>query len=150
MGNQHDVLCDDPWLVVYFGLVFGSGMMEINRLSLAGWFGVGFWASPVQGPTSSGTTDCKPYLLHRSVSFIEPLVAVVVAAIVLSEPLSCLTLRRNNYPGRVWLVNRRLITTFSGFRTVQANWLCLTTYHRDQASADFLGFDITARQLKTS
>ncbi|MCJ7702927.1 MAG: DMT family transporter [Anaerolineales bacterium] len=99
------------WLLVTGLLMTGPGLTEVGQLSLYGWLGVAvlgiacsglayiFWYDGLQAiPTS----QVGAFL------YLEPLVAVIVAAMVLSEPILLVSLAAGGMILLgVWLVNLR-------------------------------------------
>jgi len=93
--------------VIFFG---GNGISEIRQLTVGGWVGVSFlgvfcsglayiaWYDTLQGLSTAQT---GVFL------YIEPLVAVIVAAIILGEPITFASLAGGGIIlFGVWLVNR--------------------------------------------
>jgi drug/metabolite transporter (DMT)-like permease len=93
-------------------LFFSSpGISEIGRLSLDGWLSIGFLGIACSGLAYIFWYDgLKEIPASRVGSFLylEPLVAVVVAALVLSEPVFWISLVGGcTILLGVWLVNRK-------------------------------------------
>jgi len=109
------------WMLLYvmgFGWLFtsvlffsGPGFSEISRLSLKGWLGIGFLGVACSGLAYIFWYDglkAIPASQVGSFLYLEPLVAVVVAALVLSEPVFWVSLvGGGTILSGVWLVNRK-------------------------------------------
>lgn len=104
--------------VMAFGFLFtsvlfalGPGTSEIGRLSLDGWLGVGFlgiFCSGVAYIFWYDALQAMPVAQTGAFVYIEPFVTVVVAAVVLSEPLLLASLLGGGaIILGVWLVNRK-------------------------------------------
>jgi drug/metabolite transporter (DMT)-like permease len=78
------------WLFTTLLLIQGPGLHEIGRLSLPGWLGVGFLGVACTGLAYVFWYDALQAMPASQLGvflYLEPLVAVVVAAIILGEPL---------------------------------------------------------------
>jgi drug/metabolite transporter (DMT)-like permease len=99
------------WLFTSVLFFSGPGMKEIGQLSTAGWLGVGFLGVACSGLAYIFWYDALQALPASQVGaflYIEPLVAVLVAAIILDEPLIFASLVGGAIIlAGVWLVNRR-------------------------------------------
>ena len=99
------------WLFTSVLFFSGPGMKEISQLSPAGWLGVGFLGIACSGLAYIFWYDALQTLPAFQVGtflYFEPLVAVVVAAIILQEPLILASLLGGVIIlVGVWLVNRR-------------------------------------------
>jgi drug/metabolite transporter (DMT)-like permease len=104
--------------VMAFGFLFtsvlfalGPGTSEIGRLTTDGWLGVGFlgiFCSGVAYIFWYDALQAMPVAQTGAFVYIEPFVTVVVAAVVLSEPLLLASLLGGGaIILGVWLVNRR-------------------------------------------
>ena len=98
------------WLftsVLYF---YEPGLAEIPQLTLSGWLGIGFLGVFCSGLAYIFWFDALKALPASRVGvflYLEPLVALVVAAIILGEPLSLAAfLGGGIILAGVWLVNR--------------------------------------------
>ncbi len=99
------------WLFSSLLFLRGSGLQEIPRLTRDGWLGVGFLGIFCSGLAYIFWYDGLQALPASQVGaflYFEPLVTVIVAAVVLSEPLLAATLLGGGLIlWGVWLVNRR-------------------------------------------
>ena len=98
------------WLFTTVLFFAGPGLSDIGRLTFNGWLGAGFLGVFCSGLAYIFWYDGLQLIPASQVGvflYIEPLVAVVVAAIVLREPLSLVTLLGGaTILLGVWLVNR--------------------------------------------
>lgn len=98
------------WLFSSLLLFANAGLTEISDLSITGWFSVGFLGIFCSGFAYIFWFDALNVLPTAQVGsflYIEPVVAVIVAAIVLSEPLLFASLIGGAIIlFGVWLVNR--------------------------------------------
>jgi len=98
------------WLFTSILFFYGPGLAEIPRLTIAGWLGIGFLGVFCSGLAYIFWFDALKALPASQVGvflYLEPLVAVVVAAIILGEALSLATfLGGGIILAGVWLVNR--------------------------------------------
>ena len=98
------------WLFTTLLFFTGPGLSDIGRLTLTGWLGVGFLGVFCSGLAYIFWYDGLQLIPASQVGvflYVEPLVAVVVAAIVLREPLGLVTLLGGaTILFGVWLVNR--------------------------------------------
>ena len=99
------------WLFTSLLFFLGPGLQEISALSWEGWAGVAFLGIFCSGLAYIAWYDALQVLpVAQSGAFIylEPLVTVVVAMIILNEPLTWLSLLGGGaILFGVWLVNRR-------------------------------------------
>jgi drug/metabolite transporter (DMT)-like permease len=109
------------WMLLYvmgFGWVFvsvlfftGPGLYEIKQLSLSGWLGVLFLGIACSGLAYIFWYDglkAVPASQVGSFLYLEPLVAVVVAALLLNEPVFWVSIvGGGTILLGVWLVNRK-------------------------------------------
>jgi drug/metabolite transporter (DMT)-like permease len=100
------------WLFVSALFLAGPGFSEINQLSLAGWLGVVFLGLACSGLAYIFWYDGLKTIQSSQVGaflYLEPLVAVLVAAVVLGEPILLVSLLGGStILFGVWLVNRRI------------------------------------------
>jgi drug/metabolite transporter (DMT)-like permease len=100
------------WLFVSALFLAGPGFSEINQLSLAGWLGVVFLGLACSGLAYIFWYDGLQTIQSSQVGaflYLEPLVAVLVAAVVLGEPILLVSLLGGStILFGVWLVNRRI------------------------------------------
>jgi drug/metabolite transporter (DMT)-like permease len=93
--------------VLFFG---GPGFSEISNLTKNGWLGVGFLGVFCSGLAYIAWYDALQALSTAQTGvflYIEPLVAVVVAAMILGEPITWSSLAGGGIIlFGVWLVNR--------------------------------------------
>lgn len=98
------------WLFTSLLLFSGPGFSEIGQLTLPGWLGVGFLGVACSGLAYIFWYDGLQAIPASRVGaflYLEPLVAVVVAAIILSEPLLWASLLGGGIIlAGVWAVNR--------------------------------------------
>ncbi|HJW90439.1 MAG TPA: DMT family transporter [Anaerolineales bacterium] len=99
------------WLFTSILFFYGPGLAEIPQLTLSGWLGIGFLGVFCSGLAYIFWFDALKALPASQVGvflYLEPLVAVVVAAIILGEALSLATfLGGGIILAGVWLVNRK-------------------------------------------
>jgi drug/metabolite transporter (DMT)-like permease len=99
------------WLFTSGLLIAGPGLSEIGKLTLPGWLGVGFLGVFCSGLGYIFWYDALQVMPAAQLGvflYIEPLVAVVVAALLLSEPLLWASLMGGAVIlAGVWLVNRK-------------------------------------------
>lgn len=99
------------WLLVTGLLMTGPGLTEVGQLSLYGWMGVAFLGIACSGLAYIFWYDGLQAIPTSQVGaflYLEPLVAVIVAAMVLSEPILLVSLAAGGMILLgVWLVNRR-------------------------------------------
>ena len=97
------------WLFVTIWMLAGGGFSEIGQLGLHGWLGVGFL-----GVACSGLAYIFWYEALKAISasgagsflYLEPLVAIFAAALVLGEPITWASLAGGaTILLGVWLVN---------------------------------------------
>lgn len=97
------------WLFTTLLLFGSSGLGEIGRLSLNGWLGVGFLGIFCSGLAYIAWYDALQILPASQLGvflYLEPVVAAVVAALVLSEPLTVSSLLGGGtILLGVWMVN---------------------------------------------
>jgi drug/metabolite transporter (DMT)-like permease len=100
------------WLFTTVLLVAGPGLGEIGDLALQGWLGVGFLGIFCSGLAYIAWYDALKVIPAAQVGaflYFEPLVTVIVAALVLGEPLLWVSLSGGGIIlAGVWLVNRRV------------------------------------------
>jgi len=93
--------------VIFFG---GNGISEIRQLTVGGWVGVSFLGVFCSGLAYIAWYDALQGLSTAQTGvflYIEPLVAVIVAAIILGEPITFASLAGGGIIlFGVWLVNR--------------------------------------------
>ena len=93
--------------VLFFG---GNGISEIHQLTAGGWVGVSFLGVFCSGLAYIAWYDALQGLSTAQTGvflYIEPLVAVIVAAIILGEPITFASLAGGGIIlFGVWLVNR--------------------------------------------
>jgi drug/metabolite transporter (DMT)-like permease len=98
------------WLLTSVLLFTGPGLSEIGQLSLDGWMGIGFLGVFCSGVAYVFWYDGLQSIPASQVGaflYLEPLVTVVVASLVLSEPLLIVTLIGGAIIlAGVWIVNR--------------------------------------------
>jgi drug/metabolite transporter (DMT)-like permease len=98
------------WLLTSVLLFTGPGLSEIGQLSLDGWMGIGFLGVFCSGVAYVFWYDGLQSIPASQVGaflYLEPLVTVVVASLVLSEPLLIATLIGGAIIlAGVWIVNR--------------------------------------------
>ena len=98
------------WLFVTIWMVFGAGFSEIEQLSLNGWIGVGFLGIACSGLAYIFWYDGLKAISASQVGsflYLEPLVAVFTAALVLGESITWASLAGGGtILLGVWLVNR--------------------------------------------
>jgi drug/metabolite transporter (DMT)-like permease len=98
------------WLFVTIQFLLGPGFGEIGQLSLAGWLGVcflGIFCSALAYIFWYDALQALPASQAGAFLYLEPIVAVVVAAILLEEPLVLAALLGGVLILLgVWLVNR--------------------------------------------
>jgi drug/metabolite transporter (DMT)-like permease len=98
------------WLFTSIQLFTGPGLSEIPNLTWEGWLGIGFLGIFCSGLAYIAWYDALqalPVAQTGAFIYIEPLVTVVVAALVLSEPLLWASLLGGGIILLgVWLVNR--------------------------------------------
>jgi drug/metabolite transporter (DMT)-like permease len=83
------------WLFTTLLLFAGPGFSEITRLSLAGWLGVGFLGIFCSGLAYIFWYDALqvlPVAQAGAFVYLEPFVTLVVAALVLSEVITQVSL----------------------------------------------------------
>lgn len=99
------------WLFVTVAFFGGSGLSEVDQLSRDGWLGTAFLGIACSGLAYIFWYDGLQAIQASQVGaflYLEPLVAVVVAAIVLSEPVLLVSLIGGcTILLGVWMVNRR-------------------------------------------
>lgn len=98
------------WLYVTIWLLAGPGFSEITQLSLHGWSGVAFLGIACSGLAYIFWYDGLKAIAASQVGsflYLEPLVAVIVAALILGEPVlfASMTGGGTILLG-IWLVNR--------------------------------------------
>ena len=98
------------WLFTSVLLFAGPGLSEISRLTPDGWWGVGFLGVACSGLAYIFWYDALQIVPASQIGvflYVEPLVAVVVAAIVLGEAMTLAALLGGAIIlFGVWLVNR--------------------------------------------
>jgi drug/metabolite transporter (DMT)-like permease len=98
------------WLLTSVLLFTGPGLREVGQLSLNGWMGIGFLGIFCSGVAYVFWYDGLQSIPASQVGaflYLEPLVTVVVASLVLSEPLLIATLIGGAIIlAGVWIVNR--------------------------------------------
>ena len=98
------------WLFTSIQLFTGPGLNEVPNLTWEGWLGIGFLGIFCSGLAYIAWYDALqalPVAQTGAFIYIEPLVTVVVAALVLSEPLLWASLLGGGIILLgVWLVNR--------------------------------------------
>jgi drug/metabolite transporter (DMT)-like permease len=98
------------WLFTSVLFFAGSGLSEIGRLSIYGWLGILFLGIACSGLAYIFWYDGLQTIAASQVGaflYLEPLVAVIVAAIVLQEPVLLASLiGGGTILLGVWLVNR--------------------------------------------
>ena len=98
------------WIFTSILFFSGNGMAEVGHLKSSGWFAVAFLGVFCSGLAYIAWYDALQALSTAQTGaflYIEPLVAVVVAAIVLSEPVTWASLIGGAVIlFGVWLVNR--------------------------------------------
>ena len=98
------------WLFTSIQLFTGPGLSEIPNLTWEGWLGIGFLGIFCSGLAYIAWYDALqalPVAQTGAFIYIEPLVTVLVAALVLSEPLLWASLLGGGtILLGVWLVNR--------------------------------------------
>ncbi|MBI3243626.1 MAG: DMT family transporter [Chloroflexi bacterium] len=98
------------WLFASVLFFAGPGLSEANRLTLNGWWGVGFLGVACSGLAYIFWYDALQIVPASELGvflYVEPLVAVVVAAIVLGEAMTLAALLGGAIIlFGVWLVNR--------------------------------------------
>lgn len=98
------------WILTTAQLLAGPGLAEIGQISLVGWLGVGFLGVFCSGLAYIFWYDALQAMPAAQLGvflYLEPLVAVVVAAVVLGEPLLLASLMGGMIILLgVWLVNR--------------------------------------------
>jgi drug/metabolite transporter (DMT)-like permease len=109
------------WLFTSILFFTGPGLSEIARLSTAGWIGVGFLGVACSGLAYIFWYDALQAIPASQLGvflYLEPLVALVVAAIILSEPVLWASLLGGGIILLgVWMVNRPKAE--ARFRTMQ-------------------------------
>jgi drug/metabolite transporter (DMT)-like permease len=100
------------WLFTSALLLAGPGLSEIGRLGLHGWVGVAFLGLACSGLAYIFWYDGLQTIQSSQVGaflYLEPLVAVLVAALVLGEPILWISLLGGaTILLGVWLVNRHV------------------------------------------
>ncbi len=98
------------WVFTSVLLLFGPGWVEIPDLTVAGWLGVVFLGVFCSGLAYIAWYDALqalPAAQTGAFLYLEPLVAVVVAALLLAEPITWASLLGGGIILLgVWLVNR--------------------------------------------
>jgi len=98
------------WLLSTFLLLAGPGVSEIARLSLDGWLGIAFLGVFCSGLAYIFWYDALAVLPASQVGafiYLEPLVTVVVAAVILAEPILWSSIAGGVVIlGGVWLVQK--------------------------------------------
>lgn len=98
------------WIFTSLLLVAGPGLSEIPRLTLNGWLGVGFLGVFCSGLAYIFWYDALQVIPASQLGvflYVEPLVAVVVAAIILQEAITVAALLGGAIIlFGVWIVNR--------------------------------------------
>ena len=98
------------WIFTSALFVAGSGYSDILHLKMNGWVAVGFLGVLCSGLAYVAWYDALQALSAAQTGvflYIEPLVAVVVAALILGEPITAASLVGGGIIlGGVWLVNR--------------------------------------------
>jgi drug/metabolite transporter (DMT)-like permease len=99
------------WLFVSILFLTGPGLSEIDQLSMSGWLGILFLGIACSGLAYIFWYDglkSIPASQVGSFLYLEPLVAVVVAALLLKEPIFWVSLvGGSTILLGVWLVNRK-------------------------------------------
>jgi drug/metabolite transporter (DMT)-like permease len=99
------------WLFSSILFFAGSGLSEISRLSLYGWLGILFLGVACSGLAYIFWYDglqAVPASQVGAFLYLEPLIAVIVAALVLNEPVLLASLvGGGTILFGVWLVNRK-------------------------------------------
>jgi len=99
------------WLFTSWLFFTGPGLGEIEHLTLRGWLGIGFLGLFCSGLAYIFWYDALQLVPASQVGaflYLEPLVAIVVAAVVLQEPVSLVALGGGaTILLGVWLVNRQ-------------------------------------------
>ena len=99
------------WLLTGVQFIAGSGIEEIALLTVEGWMGVGFLGVFSTGIAYIFWYDALQVLEATQTGvflYLEPLVAIVVAAVVLAEALVPAALLGGTFIlAGVWLVNRQ-------------------------------------------
>jgi drug/metabolite transporter (DMT)-like permease len=99
------------WLFTSLFFFTGSGPSEITALTFEGWSGIAFLGIACSGLAYIAWFDSLRVLPTAQVGaflYIEPLVAVAVAAVILSEPLLWISLLGGAIIlAGVWMVNRK-------------------------------------------
>jgi drug/metabolite transporter (DMT)-like permease len=107
------------WLFTSILFFSGPGLADLDMLTTEGWLAIGFLGIFASGLAYIAWYDCLQVLPSAKLGaflYLEPLVAVVVAAVVLSEPLLLVSLAGGGtILVGVWLVNR------SGGKAVATN-----------------------------
>jgi drug/metabolite transporter (DMT)-like permease len=99
------------WLFTSLLLIAGPGLSEISALTFNGWLGVTFLGIFCSGLAYIAWYDALQVLPTAQLGaflYLEPPIAVVIAALILTEPIAWAAL----FGGAiilfgVWLVNRR-------------------------------------------
>jgi drug/metabolite transporter (DMT)-like permease len=98
------------WLLTTIFMFSGAGFEEIALLNRDGWIGVLFLGVACSGIAYIGWYDALQVLPASQAGafiYLEPLVTVIVSAVVLSEPVSLASLLGGGtILVGVWLVNR--------------------------------------------
>ena len=99
------------WLFTSVLFFTGPGLSEIGRITLRGWLALAFLGIACSGLAYIAWYDALQHMPASQVGallYLEPLVAMTVAAIVLSEPILVSTVVGGAVIlVGVWLVNRR-------------------------------------------
>jgi drug/metabolite transporter (DMT)-like permease len=99
------------WLFTSVLFFTGPGLSEIGRITPRGWAALGFLGVACSGLAYIAWYDALQHMPASQVGaflYLEPLVAMTVAAVVLSEPILLSTVVGGAVIlGGVWLVNRR-------------------------------------------
>lgn len=98
------------WLFTSIQFFAGPGLLEIPRLTIDGWVGVVFLGVFCTGLAYIAWYDALQVLPTGQLGaflFLEPPVAVIVAAIILAEPITWAAMLGGvTILGGVWIVNR--------------------------------------------
>ncbi len=98
------------WLFTSVLFFAGPGLAEVSRLTTAGWLGIGFLGIFCSGLAYIFWYDALQIIPASQLGvflYVEPLVAVAVAAVVLREPITVAALLGGaTILFGVWLVNR--------------------------------------------
>jgi drug/metabolite transporter (DMT)-like permease len=99
------------WLFTSIMFFSGPGLAEIQQLALDGWLGVGFLGVFCSGLAYIAWYDALkalPVAQAGAFVYLEPLVTLIVAAIILREALMAASLLGGaSIMLGVWLVNRK-------------------------------------------